>query len=142
MIRISNTSTIFYKLFVPIFWAVFFGSFFVAIWISDEAQGSVLGITGIKIVGSIMYILGLILLYFTIFQFKRVEYNTDSLYITDYFTHVNIPLDSIEKIQVRDWIIFKTGHLKLKFKGRFGDKIRLIICQEEFPKFQKLMENV
>ena len=63
MIRISRTSTIFYKLFVPIFWAVFFGSFFVAIWITDEAQGSVLGITGIKIVGSIMYILGLILLY-------------------------------------------------------------------------------
>src|SRR5690625_984234 len=94
--RISSSFTLFFFLFVPIFWLVFFGGFMVAsfIYANETAFFQTLGY---KIGIIILYITGVILFYFTLLQLKRVEIDTDYVYVTNYFKTYRYPFHKDRK---------------------------------------------
>ncbi len=127
MIRLSSNLTLFFKIFLPTFWIVFFGAMTIAIIISEGR--SILPVdhmTEIIIVSS-FFIAFLALQYFTIMQLKRVEIDSDNLYVSNYFNSFRYPIEDIEKIYKVDLLLFKLLRIEFKDKTRFGKKISCLL---------------
>lgn len=129
--RISSSFTLFFFLFVPIFWLVFFGAFMVASFIySDET--AFFQSFGYKIGIVIFYLTGVIFFYFTLLRLKRVEIDTDFVYVTNYFKTYRYPFHNIDTITEIDLLLFKLGTIRFKEKGSFGSKIHFLESRIKF----------
>lgn len=135
MKRISSNATLFVKLFIPIFWAVFFGLFTIVIFsLNSSYYGTIPG--GIFRMGTLgFYLIGIAIMYFTLFQLKRVEISARELYTTDYFKHYKYPILDVERISSTDFGLFRIGKVTLKAPGSFGKSFRFLVYQRNFRAF-------
>lgn len=135
MERISTNLTLFYKLFIPTFWIVFFGAFTIAVWaVNYEYYGNIPGKT-FRLGTALFYLSGLSMLYFTLMQLKRVEVDGESVYITNYFKHFRYPYHSIEKIEESDFFFLKTASIYFIKPGTFGKKVTFIPSRSRYRQF-------
>ena len=137
MRRISSSATLFLKIFLPTFWLVFFGALTIAILISGDGKDPILGNWIFK--GGILtfFAFGALILYYTFMQLKRVEFDREYLYVTNYFKTVRYPLDDIEFISETNLGLFHLGHIRLKAAGVFGRKINFLQSRQKFEDFIK-----
>ena len=135
MERVSTNLTLFLKLFIPTFWAVFFGAFTIAIWATDARNLGALPEMPLKIGMTLFLLIGIGILYFTLFQLKRVEMDADFVYATNYIKHFRYPYHNIEKIEELDYLIFNLVRIHLKEPGYFGKKITFIPSKKRFQNF-------
>lgn len=130
MNRISSNATLFLKIFLPIFWAVFFGCFVLTVWFVPSVSWGVLSETGAKIALSLLYLFFLLFLYYTLFRLKRVELDDLFVYVYSYFKSVRYPyhmIESIKETQIGPW---RLGHMRLKMDGSFGRDIYFLESKE------------
>ncbi|HMP23447.1 MAG TPA: hypothetical protein PKC76_04910 [Saprospiraceae bacterium] len=130
MQRVSTNLTLFYKLFIPCFWVAFFGAAtLTTLTMSDNAtlrSGMLAGYAG-----------SIVVLYFTVFQLKRVEMNHESVYVTNYFRHFRYPLQDVEKIVHRNFLLFRTATIHLRAPGSFGKTMTFIPSSRLYEDFWK-----
>lgn len=123
MERVSSNLTLFYKVFVPVFWIVFFGSFTAAVLLSPEdSEGQVMDWKMGAGIG-FFFLSGAALLFFTLMQLKRVEMGEGYIYVTNYFQNYRYPYHNIERIETSTFLFFSVASIYLKVPGRFGKKI-------------------
>jgi hypothetical protein len=134
MKRLSTSATLILKLFVPVFWAVFFGSFTAAIFFFDGGNPMIKNMY-FKLGAIGFYLMGLLFLYFTLWQLRRVEVDQEAFYVTDYFTTVKIPFPLVNKISENDFLLFSTLTIHLHKKGHFGRRITFIQSQQKVNDF-------
>lgn len=137
MRRISSSASLFLKIFVPTFWLVFFGAFLVAILISGDDRDPLLGNWIFKAGVTGFYLTGGLILYFTLMQLKRVEFDREYLYVTNYFKTVRYLIEDIDWISETNLFIVHLGHVRLKAKGIFGKKITFLQSRQKFEDFVK-----
>lgn len=126
MQRVSSNSTLFFKLFLPVFWIVFFGTFTIVVFAyQKEYAGNLPGIW-LKWGALAFYILGLAVIYFTLWKLKRVEMSDEKIYITDYIKHYQYPIEDIESINNLEAGIIILSTITLKQAGSFGKKIHAL----------------
>lgn len=135
MERVSTNLTLILKLFIPTFWIVFFGAFTIAVFATDARNLGALPATTLKIGLTLFLIIGVTLLYFTLFQLKRVEMDPDFIYATDFIKHFRYPYHNIEKIEELDYLLFNLVRIHLKEPGYFGKKITFIPSKRRFQNF-------
>jgi hypothetical protein len=126
MQRLSSNLTLFFKIFIPVSWVSFFGLFGLVIFIIDANNEPFLTSTFFRSVYVGLFILFFALIYFTIFQLKRVESADGFIYTTNYFKTVRFPVENIKKISVMNLGILKIARMHLHNKGIFGNKIPFI----------------
>ncbi|MFK7807387.1 MAG: hypothetical protein AB8F74_06230 [Saprospiraceae bacterium] len=136
MRNISTSLTIFLKLFIPIFWMVFFGAFTVGTFIKDIAVGPFLPST-FRWVAIAFFLLGSLLFYFTIMRIKRVDMDNEFMYVSNYFKTVRYPYGAIDKIKERDWLLFHTVHVSFRKTGIFGGRIVFLCRGKKLSRFLK-----
>jgi hypothetical protein len=127
MQTISTNLTLFLKIFIPVFWMIFFGAFTVGTFVQDIASGPFLPGT-FRWVALLFFAAGSTLLYFTLMPLKRVEMDLDYMYVSNYFKTLRYPYPSIDKIKERDWLLFHTVHVRLREPGSFGQDI-VFLCR-------------
>lgn len=135
MHRVSSNFTLFFKLFLPTSWIVFFGTFTVALFLIDQGQLPFLTSPYFKYPFLGVFLFFLFLLYISIIQLKRVELGDDSYYVSNYlktFRLVYEDIDSIDMINLGrlKWITFK-----LKSTGSFGLKIKFLASSQLYQIF-------
>ena len=135
MERISSNSTLFFKIFFPSFWTVFFGAFTIAILFNPIPMFMGWPQLTTRIIFVLLYLIGVVVIYFTIFQLKRVELSSSQLYLTNYVKHFQYSIEDIESIQVNNYFLFSLGTLSLKSKGAFGREIRFIVDRYRLKNF-------
>ena len=138
MIRLSSNLTLFFKVFIPTFWIIFFGSLSIAIVVADgmsifpvdegTQKGIVLG----------FFLLFFILIFFTVIPLKRIEIDTENLFVTNYFKSFKYPISDIENVSIKNWGIFKTLHFHFKGKTSFGKRI---FCLMKYTTFKQFLSN-
>ncbi|MDF1695589.1 MAG: hypothetical protein P1U56_07140 [Saprospiraceae bacterium] len=136
MQRLSSNFTLFFKLFVPTGWVSFFGLFAVVIFLVDTTDKPLLGTTEFRIGYLIFFVVFLTLIYFTIFQLKRVEYEDGHIFATDYFKTITFPLENIVRISKMNLGIFTVVWLHLQSKGIFGKRIPFLAKRTNFKTFE------
>ncbi|HMQ46154.1 MAG TPA: hypothetical protein PKA00_06930 [Saprospiraceae bacterium] len=134
MLRLSSNLTLFFKIFVPVFWIVFNGAVTIAILVYPfEYIGDIKAIY-IRLGMVFIYLSGLALLAFTIMRLKRVEADQHFFYITNYFKTARYPFEDVEQVERSRFLLLKTATFTLKAKGIFGRSI-FFIASSRFEEF-------
>lgn len=63
-------------------------------------------------------------------RLKRIDADSEYLYISNYFKTYRYRFEDIQAISKTNYYLFKIMHFELKAKGSFGNKI--IILADEF----------
>ena len=123
--RVSSSTTLFFKIFLPTVWIIFFGAFTLFVVFTGPSAG-IPQLPGIKIGAIIFYLIGLVLLWFTLLKLKRVELAEDHFFVTNYFRTFRYTYDSLKEIQEIDLLILTVVVFTFTSKGSFGKKISFI----------------
>ncbi len=126
MTRVSSNTTIFWKLFVPIFYTTVFGLLAIVMLTDIGANFSVFSSWYVKGSYLMMFLSVIGFMYFTIIQLKRVEFGTDHFIVTNYFKTYKYSIQDIETYKTYNFNLLKVHSIHLKSKGKFGKKIRFI----------------
>lgn len=142
MQRVSSNSTVFFKLFIPTAWIVFFTTFTAALFLIDGRSLPFLTSPVFKYPFLLGYILFFIILYYTVMQLKRLEMGPEHYYVSNYLKSFRLVYDDIEKIS-----IIPIGRLQLvtfilKAKGSFGKKITFLASKQLYELFMKANPDV
>jgi len=134
--RLSSNLTLFFKLFIPVFWTVFFGAFtLVVLFYKNEFYGNIPR-NAMQIGTVLFFISGIALMIFTLLRLKRVEMSEDGFaYITDYFRHRRYAFQDIEKIEESNFLLLKIVSIYLKASGTFGKRIIFIASGSGYRDF-------
>lgn len=136
MQRLSSNLTLFFKIFLPVLWASFFGFFGLVIFLIEPTDEPFLTSPTFRTIYVISFIIFLTLIYFTIFQLKRVETSDGFIYTTNYFKTVRFPIENIKKISVMNLGITKIARMHLHNKGLFGSKIPFMAKKSSLDSFK------
>ncbi len=135
MHRVSSNLTIFLKIFIPTVWLVFFTTILITIFTVSDKTLPALTTTNFRIGYVVFYIVVLSILYFTLFQLKRVEFGSDHYIVTNYFKTYKLIYDDIASIHTNDFGRFILIKFKLKAKSSFGDKITFLANRQLYEIF-------
>ncbi len=137
MKRISSSATLFLAIFLPTFWLVFFGVFALAVIVSGPDKSPMFGL-GIFRIGTILFfVIGALILYFTLMRLKRVEFDQKHLYVTNFIKNVRYKVEDIDFISETNIGLAHLGHIYLKAKGLFGKRITFLQSRQKFEDFVK-----
>jgi len=136
MQRLSSNLTLFFKLTIPVGWVSFFGLFAIVIFVVDTTDKPLLASQYFRYGFVAFFLIFLSIIYFTIFQLKRVEHEGGFMFVTDYFKTIKFPIENIERVSTLNMILFKVVWLHLKTKGRFGKRIPFLAKKSNFKTFE------
>lgn len=146
MHRISSNFTLGLRIFVPTIWCVFFGAFTIAFLISNGEGSAFINSWTFRISWTAGFILVLLLIRQSIWKLRRVEVDSDFIYVTNYFKTARYPFHNIETIRSISLGLFWLGVIHYKQAGIFGKKsyfmqkrARLL---EVLPMIEELQEKV
>ncbi len=142
MHRISSNLTILLKIFIPTVWVVFFTTILIVIFTVNSQTLPVLTSTSFRIGYVIFYVLFLTIIYFSIFQLKRVEFGEDSYIVTNYLKTYRLIYEDIEQVDITELGRLKLIKLKLKAKGSFGKTISFLASSKLYEIFMQSHPNV
>jgi ABC-type microcin C transport system permease subunit YejB len=135
MQQVSSNLTLFLRLFLPSFWVVFFGSLTVAIFLIEASYFGNIPAFLFRIGLLVFFLLGVVVIYFTLFQLKRVEMGGEFVFATNYFKNYRYPWHNVEALRIRDTGLFTIGTVVLKTPGSFGKKIRFLMSRKRFENY-------
>ncbi|HMT54166.1 MAG TPA: hypothetical protein PKD16_09760 [Saprospiraceae bacterium] len=135
MQRVSSNFTVFFKLFIPTVWIVFFTIFTISIFTIDDQSLPFLTSPVFKYPFLAGYLIFFALIYFTIIQLKRVELGPDFYYVSNYLKTYKLVYEDIASVN-----IFSLGRLmivsfRLKASGSFGNKIVFLASKQLYEMF-------
>ena len=125
--RVSSSLTLFFKIFFPTFWSVFFGSFLILILFFGEQLGYAFTRIEVKAGFVVVFAGFFFLMYFTVMRLKRIELTHESFYVTNYFRTYRYTFDSLADVRVTDFIVGKILTLEFNSKAAFGKKVFCIL---------------
>ena len=123
------------KLFIPIFWIVFFGAFVVAAYTANSIEAPQIANSTFRLQSTIFVLVGIVFFALTFFRLKRVDADDKYIYISNYFKTYRYPTDTIESIVIYNHLILKAAHLRFKGKSSFGKKVIFIPFIENLKEF-------
>lgn len=125
MLRLSSNLTLFFKLFIPTLWLTFFGMILIGVLLigSDDPF---LSSTVFKIGYAAFYLFFATIIFFTILPLKRVEYQDDLFYATNYFKSIRFNPEAIDRISHINLGILSVYKIRLKNKSTLGRTITFI----------------
>jgi hypothetical protein len=140
MNQVSTNLTLFYRLFLPIFFGVFIGATVIFLWLHPleyyaNLKGSTLrfGLTTFYVVMMTFFLL-------TVWRLRRVEMGREWVYITDFFRQARYPWTNVKEVTETSVGFFRLVRIELAEPGSFGRKVTFIasgsrwrLFKEEFP---------
>ena len=137
MQQVSTSLTLFWKIFVPLFWTVIFSSFTMAVWFLDTSHFAGVPIQTFRYGMTVFLLAGIVFFYFTVLQLKRIEMDQTHIFATNYFKNYKYPWSNVKNIKEQDFVIFRTIQIVLKEPGTFGKKITFVASRRKFNSFIK-----
>ena len=135
---LSSTTTLFWRVFVPIFGTVFLSGFTLALMlISAENLYLSFPIIWVRVVALILLFAWFFLVKQTIWRLKRVDANLSHLYVTNYWQTVRYPWSDITEIEETRRMGRRLVHFHLAAPGRFGQ----VISMQPASHFDEVMKQ-
>jgi hypothetical protein len=145
MERLSSSLTLLVKFFIPVFWMCFFGAFTVAVWVTDEDVGP-LAFMEFRVGLTLFFVVGSLVLLFTLLRLKRVETDGKYLYVTNYFRTARYPFALISKVRLTGFSFLPVAFVRLQSAGIFGRRFFFLASRRNwdtlrtaFPEFDALV---
>lgn len=126
MYHLSSNATLIFRIFFPTFWLVFFGIFTLATFLVDVSYFGEVPAFLFRAGAGIFFLLGALLLYFTLMKLKRVEGSCEHVYVSNYFKTVRYTWESVSRIRQRELVGIRLFTIDLSGEGRFGRRIHFL----------------
>lgn len=138
MNRLSSSATIILVIFVPVFYFVFFGSFTASMWLVDSEEFAMGTVWFIRIGLLVLFLLFLTLIYFYCMKLKRVEYDQENLYVTNFIQTIKIPFAQVKQFSSRPIGKYRMVKIELLHSGYFGRVIRVFSDVDKLQLFEQI----
>ncbi len=135
MIRLSSNLSLFFKIFIPTFWTVFFGALTIAIIVSEGRSILPFDHSTEIIVVLSFFIVFFALQYFTIMRLKRIEIDKENLFVSNYFNTYRYSISDIKNVKKIELGLFKLLRIEFKDKTRFGHKITCLLKDKNLREY-------
>jgi hypothetical protein len=124
---LSSNSTLFWRVFVPIFSTVMLTGLLLAFWLIEEDE-LYLSFPAIwaRLALLLLWAAWLLLLRRTLWRLKRVDADDTHLYVTNYWTTVRYPWHDVESYEEKKRLGRRVVNFLLRAPGRFGQKISFL----------------
>jgi len=124
---LSSGSTLFWRLFVPLFGTVILSGFLLAFWlIPGEELYLSFPILWARIGMLVVWIGWIVFARRTLWRLKRVDASATHFFVTNYWTTVRYPWSDVERMQTGKRLGRRIVSLWLRAPGRFGQKISFL----------------
>lgn len=137
MVQFSSNKTLFFKVFLPIFWIVFFGAASLSTFFVEQEYVGEIPIFAFRIISLAFFALGAYFLIRYFVSLKRVELDSEALVVTNYFKAYKYKIEDLESIVIWDFLLLKFAGLNFKSKTSFGQQIR---CLTSTRRLNKVLE--
>ncbi len=134
MQQVSSNTTLLFKIFIPVFWLVFFGAFTLVLFISNIETQTLLPVIYLRFIMSGVLLSGIVFFYFTFLKLKREEMSADGVYVSNYLKSFKYPYSNIERIEERNRLLFSTVRLYFKRPTSFGKHITFLPASDAVHK--------
>lgn len=127
---ISSSLTLVLRIFIPVFWIVFFGSLCLFSWLTDDQDLPLRDPDAFRLQLSVVFGIGCLIVFIFLYPLKRVEMDDEYFYITNFFKAVKLPVNqniifTKRKFLGRFWVTMRT-----ESKSVFGNKIKFVCNQQ------------
>ena len=125
--RLSSNSTLFWRVFVPIFGTVMVSGFLLTfLFIPGEELYLPFPILWGRVVVLILWALWLVAIRRTVWRLKRVDANDSHVFVTNYWVTARYPLSDVESLEEVHRAGRRIVHIHLRAPGRFGRKVSFL----------------
>ena len=138
--QLSSSLTLFWAVAVPTMWAAFFGIFTIAVFCAEREYYGFVSSGVLRILIPLMLVGGLVVWYFTIMRFKRIDLDADFVYATNYIKTYRYPWHNIQDIKTQKGVLFNKGIITLKQGGQFGSQLPFLLSNRRWREF--VSENI
>ena len=142
MQNISSSATLFLKLIFPTIYVVFFSIMTLALFFTDMTHVGPFSIGTWRLGMIVLLLIGIGLIYGTLYQLKRVEVDEHFIYATDYFKTYRYPFHNVEKMVAQSFLIFPVYQIYLRDSGAFGNKITFLASRNRLEEFMELHPDI
>lgn len=140
MNQVSTNLTLFYRLFLPIFFGVFLGATVIFLWLHPLDYYANLKGSTLRIGLTAFYVTMMVFFLFTVWRIRRVEMGKEWVYITDFFRQARYPWGNVKEVKETSIGLFLLVRVEFLEPGSFGRKATFIasrsrwrLFKEEFP---------
>lgn len=135
MIRLSANSTLFFKVFLPVFFIVFYGLFSVFLFMDEVSP---IGKQSWVPYSNLVFYLSIVFIFYkTVWPLVRVECGPDGFVVTNYRQTYKYTYDSIKTFGIARLFIWKIGLIEFHSKSKFGAHISFIIDQRKLDQIRE-----
>ena len=137
MYRLSSNATLFWKLFVPVFWTTILLGITLAAWFADSNLFQGRDLTSLPVISLIALILGVFSFYFLLWPLKRVETDGEKVYVSNYFRTAFYHWErDVEAFREDRFLFFRIATIELNGVGSFGRKLRFLADKSLLDNFK------
>lgn len=140
MIRLSSNFTLFYKIFLPVFFMILYGLFTVFLFFTNDSPLS--AIPWVKYSNLIFYLAVLLIMYKSIFQLYRVDCSHEEFIVTNYRTAYKYSYDSIESFNQTNFLLFTLATIRFKSPSSFGSRVSFLLDKNGLKKVEEAAGDV
>lgn len=122
---LSSNSTLFWRIFIPVFGTVLLSGLFLGIFLSEEGadRHPLVPLWVVRIVMVLVMALWFWSVKRYFLSLKRIDADDQYLFVTNYWTTVRYPWFDVERIDMTKQLGSPLSLLMLKAPGRFGQAI-------------------
>ncbi|MEO5581524.1 MAG: hypothetical protein ABIR66_02440 [Saprospiraceae bacterium] len=127
MTRVSSGWTLVLKIFLPVFYGVFMLTWTVATIKSGDEVSPLFETRFYKIAMTTLFIIGMLIVRYTVWRLKRMDISNPYIYVTDYFKTFRYTVDSIDSMNTFyiGWLKFL--RVELREKGSLGKRFIVLL---------------
>jgi hypothetical protein len=133
--QLSSSLTLGLRIFLPTLWIAFFGTCFIALNFTGNTFVGISSLFSLRVGLGVFIAIFLFVFWKTVFRLKRIDADSESVFITNYFTSVRYPHADVEKIEISKGLVFDIGTLVLKGKGKFGQRVLFVASRKRIEIF-------
>ena len=138
MYRLSSNATLFWKMFVPIFWTTILFSLTMVAWFVDDNNFEGELLTSFRYATLFCLVMGVAAFYFMFWPLKRVETDGDKVYVSNYFRTAYYHWGrDVEAFTTQNFLFFKFATIHLNGVGSFGRKLRFMADRSLLRHFEE-----
>ncbi|PHI20751.1 hypothetical protein CEQ90_06790 [Lewinellaceae bacterium SD302] len=135
--RLSSNATLFYKIFLPVFWTTVVLLATLALWLAPEHYFGGLPLESLRWAMLLLLVAGSATFWLLFWPLKRVEANNEYVYVSNYFKAARYRWDTdVERLSERNLLLFRFGILELKGSGLFGSSVRFLVSKKLLESFR------
>ena len=126
-VALSSNTTLFWRLFLPIFGTVVITVFTGAFLLTDEEELYLsFPVWWIRLIVVALWLGWLYFVWRILWRLKRVDADDTHLYVTNYWTSVRYPWTDVDRVEVQQRWGRRAVHFHLRAVGRFGQRISFL----------------